>query len=327
MADLTTTAHVATTAVTCCAAPAISVGFVHVLELLAPGATGAAIALFGVWLANRNARDTLRTQLNEAAKEATRAREFNVRREVYLDAAEAIATGHGAIGSLLDTSVSDADVRKTIASTAGKISKINVIGKVATLRAVKDYLCLLTEAQCKLWPARIKIQQFDTEIAALQAIIDNISKDQDRWIEMSKQHNVQAAAGQPAPPGAMELYQRQFEFCRNQREEFEARKATLLRLKGELGMRYFEIFIAQLHGLQAALPAALAAARTEMEMSIDLSEIEEIFLQVASRGEAAARQMVEDIGRLVGEANAAMTAAHPPSLRPRPPSPPAKSNA
>jgi hypothetical protein len=322
MTDVATAAHTLTSAVACCAAPG-STGLLHVLELLAPGATGAAIALFGVWLANRYSRESLRTQLAEAAKEATRAREFNVRRDVYLDAAEAIATGHGAVASLLDVSVPNTEIRKTITETMGKLAKVNVIGQVSTLRAVADYTCALADAQCSLWPARFQLQHFDGSAQGLQAVIDTLSRDQDRWIEMSKQHNVQAAAGQQAPPQLMEMYRTQFDFVQSQRAKLEAQKATIGGLRRELGMRYFEVSIEQMRAMQMLLPRALAAARAEMELSVDLAEIEDIFAQVAKRGEAAARQVVAEVVRLMREAEAAMLAAHPPQAPPPPPASPA----
>jgi hypothetical protein len=106
-------------------------GWQHLLEALLPAITAAAAALFGVWLANRSSARQLAAQLDVAAREATRAREFEARRDVYLDAAEAIATGQSVIGVMLDVTISEAEIRENLTACLGKLAKVNVIARSA----------------------------------------------------------------------------------------------------------------------------------------------------------------------------------------------------
>jgi len=288
----------------------VSSGLLHLLEVLAP----AAAALFGVGLANRNSAKQLAAQLREAAREATRAREFSARREVYLDAAEAVATGHSTVGGMLDVTISDADIRSSVNATMGKLAKVNVIGQVSTLRAVADYTCALTDALLKLWLPRVQLQNADRTVRQLQAQLDAHSAEQARWIEMMKQANVQAAAGKNDPQ-VMQMFQRQFELAQKQFHEAARQQADAFTSKRKIHADSLETQIEQLKNLQRLLPAALAAARSEMELTVDLAEVTEIFEQVARRGEAATRELVAQAERLT----ASPQQKPPPPLPPLPP--------
>ena len=266
----------------------------HLLEVLPP----AAAALFGVWLANRHSAKQLAAQLREAAREATRAREFSARRDVYLDAAEAVATGQSTVGGMLDVTLSDSDIRTSVNATMGKLAKVNVIGQVTTLRAVADYTSALTDALLKLWVPRGQLQTADRAIHQLQAQLDAHAAEQARWIEMMKQANVQAAAGKPDPQ-VMQMFQRQFEIAQKNFEETAKKQAEVFRLKRKVYADNFDTLIGQLNKLQSLLPAALTAARAEIELTVDLTEIAEIFEQVAQRGEASMREVIAEAERLI----------------------------
>ncbi len=71
-----------------------------------------------------------------------------------------------------------------LTDTMGKLARINVTGQLSTMRAMAHYECAFTDAQLTLRPARVQLQRIDASIQAIQGLIDALSRDQDRWIEM-----------------------------------------------------------------------------------------------------------------------------------------------
>jgi len=266
--------------------------------VLASAVIAPAAALFGVWLANRNSAKQMAAQLREAATEATRAREFGVRRDVYLDAAEAVVTGNTMVGGMLDTTISDADIREGVNKTMGKLAKVNVIGHVPTLHAVAEYTSTLTDALLALWLPRAQIQGAERAIKQLQVQLDAHSADQARWIEMMKQANVQAAAGKHEPP-VMEMYQRQFAIAQEHFQVVARQQNAAAALKRKIHADNFDMQVGWLRKLQSLLPAALTAARAEMELNVDVAEVSAIFERVAQRAESGLRKLLADAERLL----------------------------
>jgi hypothetical protein len=284
---------------------------VHLLEGLAP----AVAALLGVWIANRHSDKQLAAQLRDAAVQATRAREFGVRRDVYLDAAEAVVTGNSMVGGMLDITISDADIREGVNKTMGKLAKINVVGHVSTLRAVADYTSTLTDAVLALWLPRAQIQGAERTIKQLQTQLDSHSADEARWIEMMKQNNVQAAAGKREPQ-VMQMLQRQFALAKERFQATAQRQLAATALKRKIHGDSLNMQVGWLRKLQSLLPAALTAARAEMELRVDAAEVSAIFEQVAQRAEAATRRVLADAERLVA---AQQQQEAPPPVPPTPP--------
>jgi len=276
----------------------VAVSGLRLVEVLAPAVIAPVAALFGVWLANRNSARQLAAQLREAAVEATRAREFTVRRDVYLDAAEAVATGNGTVGAMLDLSVSDADIRASVNTTMGKLAKVNVTGQIATLRAVADYTSTLTDALLALWLPRVQLQGAERTIKQLQGQLDAHSAEQARWIEMMKQANVQAAAGKHEPQ-VMQMFQHQFKLAQEGFGVTAQAQALAVASKRKIYADNFDAQIKWLKALQSLLPAALSAARAEMELGVDAAEVSAIFEQVAQRAEAGMRKLLADAERLL----------------------------
>jgi hypothetical protein len=284
-----------------------------VWELYGPLIT-AGFALLGVLLAGLVNWFTMGRQLRNASIEATRAREFQVRRGVYLEAAEAIAAGNTTLASMLDTSIPNADIRTALADTFGKLAKTNVIGSLATLTAVKSYTCAMNEAAAKLWPVRFQMIRLDQITQRLQNVIDEQFKDQARWVEAMKQANVEAAAGRPQPQ-VFQMLQQQAALSQRNANDAQGKQNAVTQVRQALAMRVIETTIGELQNLQGLLPAALGAARAELDLGVDEGAVRSLFGEIAERGQAALRDSIQRSRALAAEVDTAVQ----PILAPQPP--------
>jgi hypothetical protein len=100
---------------------------------------GSILTLTGVFLTNWNSRKQLGMQLEHSARQEDRKRYMDLRRDVYLPAAEAIMRSNGVISKLVDLSVSENDVAQTIQESFAILAKMHVVGKERTVAAVIAY--------------------------------------------------------------------------------------------------------------------------------------------------------------------------------------------
>ena len=101
------------------------------------------LTLFGVLLTNYGNNRRLIRQLSHDAVQRDRERAMEMRRQVYLDAAEAVTANHMVLMNLPNLEIPDSELGEQFSKSAATISKVNVVGSSDTVRAVSEFsLCL-----------------------------------------------------------------------------------------------------------------------------------------------------------------------------------------
>ncbi len=113
--------------------------------------------LFGVTITAWNSRRQLRIQLAQQSEENRIARVMALRREVYMEAAAAMAHSLSALLQLADSSRSFSDAADSFARDLSSVSKIHVVASAETLEALMAFTRELGAAQAELNLARIPI--------------------------------------------------------------------------------------------------------------------------------------------------------------------------
>jgi hypothetical protein len=234
----------------------------------------------GVVLANWNSRTQLRTQLKDAAEEASEAREFAMRRDVYLTAVEAIVRSIHILFSIGNLELEDSEISRTMMADAGHIAKIQVVAHKSTLRAITDYQGTLAEGLAQLWPKRWELQSRWQTIGELEQLMNAQAADKDRWVEMMKQANVQ----QPPDAALMAAIRLQFDAAERLRLDLAQRHAPLASAQADGLFGLLDECLQQGMLLQERIPAALVAARAELGLAIDEAALTQIFLDASQRG-------------------------------------------
>lgn len=93
------------------------------------------LTIGGVWLTNRNTRHLQCSSLQHDACQRDREREMELRREVFIPAAEAISNGLNLIGRLADLSFSDQEISNESRKNAVALARIEIISTNATIQA------------------------------------------------------------------------------------------------------------------------------------------------------------------------------------------------
>lgn len=138
-------------------------GSVWALLIAIIGSFGALIiSVVSVW----NSRRQLRIQLERQAYEMKLSREMSMRRDVYLEAAEAIAHATNSLNELADVSAPGAELAQRFTADFATIAKVHVIGSPETIDALMLVTQELARSQAELNSARLPLLGLQRELEA-----------------------------------------------------------------------------------------------------------------------------------------------------------------
>jgi hypothetical protein len=120
------------------------------------------VSVVGVW----NSRKQLRIQLDQQSREFKTGREMTLRRDVYLEAAVAIARATNSLNELADIHAPGAELTRQYAADFATIAKVHVVGAPETIDALMRVTLELGDAQAELNAARLPMLELQRELEA-----------------------------------------------------------------------------------------------------------------------------------------------------------------
>ncbi len=109
-------------------------------------------------LSNRATNARLYKQFSEDRAKEHLKRKFESRREIYLDAIDAVATAAFCIGRLSDIERTSSEILLPIGEKAGQIAKVHIVASPATSEAIAELQSMITRAITVLSFSRIPIE-------------------------------------------------------------------------------------------------------------------------------------------------------------------------
>lgn len=152
--------------------------------------TGAIVPLITVWIANRHNLKHQRQQFEFESRERQRERQVNLRRDVYLPAADALIGMTTAISSLVSTDVTDAELNSRVQAFGSAMTRIQMVSSPETLKLVAElqraYLGEMLALQKLRFP--MMLRKADIDIAANTQ--QSHSDERKRCLELMKEYNL-----------------------------------------------------------------------------------------------------------------------------------------
>lgn len=128
--------------------------------------------LGGVLLTLWDNRKRLTAQLTHDAKQRDREREMEIRREVYLAAAEAVAEAQERLGQVASMDIQEVGKKFSGTSLSPATNKVQLIGSEATVKAVSAFTRKYGEALMALMPKKIHLTRIQAEVNELNSKIN-----------------------------------------------------------------------------------------------------------------------------------------------------------
>jgi len=253
---------------------------------------GSFITIVGVALTNASNTKRLRLQHAHERELDERARDLSMRREVYLNAFEAMATGMTTVGSFGELDIPFQELMRQYMSKAGAMGKITIVGREETIRAVADFEQALTGAFIRLSGQRNGVDQLYRRTRELEAKLDASAQEQERLTTL-----LERADGGPDHA----TLQRSLEYERRRTKELRAEQQDLEAAFNPAMMGLIRNSMQEVAELDTMIVPVVRCVRNELGLPFD----DAFYLQLIRAGhEERAKSFEGFLQESLGTANA-----------------------
>jgi hypothetical protein len=152
-------------------------------------AFGSVISIIGINATNRASDKRLVRQFANDREQKTKEREMTLRKEIYMDASEALSAGLVCISKFANLHIADDEITKEYLEKVPSIAKVHVIAKIETIEAIANFTSELGLVFLKLANTRFALIKEKNEIDSLIPQIDAVEKETNRLYDMLKSEN------------------------------------------------------------------------------------------------------------------------------------------
>jgi len=260
--------------------------------------------------------EQLERRLAHETDQRDRERTMSLRREVYLEAAEALAHANTLLGRMSDIENDQKVLGEELATDLAKIAKIHIVGSDRTIQAVMDYANALGPAVIELVAKRGPLLIRKADIAHQQTFIDVALAERKRFTAMMQQLNLDGVNDQ----SKRERILAQSRIATEAHESQIAAMGELWRLQMEGIFDIMRHSLALVDRVTRLLPPAILAIRSEMELPLAPHWYASLWIEQLANVRAVTERLLASL-RESSEKQSAEAApkSNPPPAPPRPP--------
>lgn len=226
---------------------------------------GSFCSIAGVAITNRASDKRLRAQFEHERESKTKDREMALRKEVFLSAAEAVASGMNSIGRFANLDIPNDQITQPYVEKAPAISKVHVIANIETILPLAQFTSRLGALYLELFAKRHELINARNAIALVDNQVEQFGKERDRILEMIKQHNIEGVVDQRR----WEVLQDNFAFEQNRISDGLAHRAQLTAALQPKHLEFMRQCLSHTEQLGAMLIPVLTAVRRELDLPLD----------------------------------------------------------
>ena len=153
--------------------------------------TGAVVALFTQWRANRHALRTQRIALDHDAHQRERERQISLRREIYLPALDAMTGLMQALGKLADLSASETDIAARFADNMAPLWRVQMTGGIETIRSVSTLQRKIGVLFLESLEGRMPLTSLKTDLDIAERMAQKQNDEVEICVELMKEYNIE----------------------------------------------------------------------------------------------------------------------------------------
>ena len=151
--------------------------------------SASALTIVGVLLSNRSSTKRLKLQLLHDAQEKEKDRKNDLRRDVYLKAAEEITNALQYIATLFEHDISKVNIGLGFKGLSVAVYQANLIASPETVNALNAFMTGYVESFFKLIPYLIPLQKLRTDINILNQTYENHSANVKKLLQEMEESN------------------------------------------------------------------------------------------------------------------------------------------
>ena len=209
-------------------------------------------------------------------------REQNTKKEVYMDAVEAITKSQNMVASFSNLNISEEQITSGFSEQAGKIAKVQIVGTRETVQAVTIFMSEIGTATLNLMLERMALINRKNEINISENLRDKYQSEIDRYIAIMKNLNLAGNQDQ----STWEYLNRSFEFECEQRDNHSKEIDELWAIQNKEHIVFVRKCMATFFEISELLPQAVLSVRGELGLEISHEDYLDIFNNNIEKGKA-----------------------------------------
>ena len=218
-------------------------------------------------------------------------REKTIKKEVYMDAVEAITRTQNMVVSFANLTLDDQSITSPLASDAGKIAKVQVVGSKDTVKAVTRFMAAVGTTTLNLTLDRSELMQRKNSIEISERFRDKASQELERYIELMKNLNL---AGN-LDSDVWNTINQNIEFEQEVRDRNQSEIDDLYEKQTAEHLAFAKKCMDSFFEISELLPDAILSVRDELELDISNEEYLDIFNSNMAVGKEAFAGFLERV--------------------------------
>jgi hypothetical protein len=191
-------------------------------------------------------------------------REKATKKEVYMEAVEAITRSQNIITSFCNLNLSDEQITASMVSDSGKIAKIQIVGTKETVKAITEYMAAVGSVTLDLMLERSRLMLRKSSIQSLTSLRERAQQEIDRYIAMIKNLNLEGNGN----PDLWKTINSNVDFEQKQYDKYRDDIAELWQLQNKEHLEFTRKCMNNFFEISAILPNAVLSVRNELDMEI-----------------------------------------------------------
>jgi hypothetical protein len=235
---------------------------------------GSLLTIIGVTLTNISNTKRLRIQHEHEVALRSKERDLNMRREVYMDAMEAISAGITAISRFSELSETPEALMQSYSSLSSKLGKVTIVGQNATIEALANFQLEVNGAFLRMSAKRDK---FDKQLRHSQAVEAEIEKLNGKLNQLTTQFT-QAKVNQEYD--LSQRYQAEIDALQKDLTDLQEQERDIGNQLMRTIANLVQTSMAEVSALNKLLVPLISLMRTELELPFN----SEHFAQILEKG-------------------------------------------
>ncbi|WP_224789433.1 hypothetical protein [Pseudomonas fluorescens] len=215
-------------------------------------------------------------QLKFAAVE----REKSIKKEVYMEAVEAITRSQNIITAFCNLSLSEEQISSSMIVDAGKVAKIQVVGSKETVGAVNDYMAEIGMTSLDLMLKRSELILRKSSIYTYESLQNKSQQEIERYLAIMKNLNLQSNTDQ----ALWGTINRNIEYEQGQLDKYQSELGSLWESQNKEHLKFTRECMRKFFDISLLLPAAILAVREELNLEIEREDYLRIYNENIDKG-------------------------------------------
>lgn len=207
-------------------------------------------------------------------------REKTLKKEVYMEAVEAITLSQNMLASLSNLNIKDDQLTSAFSANAGKIAKVQLVGGQDTVKAVTQFMGEVASNFLDLILDRSLLLQRQGQIESLQSVRNQHQGEVERYVQVMKALNLEGVVNQ----GTWEYIDQSFKFECEQRDKLDHEIEELWKVQNQEHLGFMRRVMDTFYEVSEKLPDAVLAVRGELDLEIDEEHYRDIFRENIKKG-------------------------------------------